>query len=108
MRPIGRRGGSAIDPDVLDSCGLVAGRALNGRATGGELDGCCDCGRTNEPGGGVASGADDGGEDAGGIEGGAYETGPCGTAAGREACCGYGASSEIFAVGASRCSPDAG
>jgi hypothetical protein len=108
ISPTGRRAGNAIDPDPLDTCGRVTGRAGVAR-DGGELAGLCDCGRTSDPGGGVASGADDGGADVGGIEGGAYETGPCGITAGRAACCGYGASSAIFAVGARRaCSPLAG
>lgn len=109
-----------IDSEPLESCGRVTGRAGVARAVGGALAGFCAGGFTSEPGGGVDSepgggvastgGADSFGADTdcGGIDGGAYETGPCGATAGRPDCCGYGASSEILAVGASRCSPDTG
>jgi hypothetical protein len=108
MRPIGLRASTGIDSERLD-CGFGVGRGV-ARDTG--LAGFCDAGRTSEPGGGVdnTGGTDAGGDDTdcGGIDGGAYETGPCGITAGRAAGCGYCASSLILAVGASRCSPDAG
>lgn len=84
---------------------LLVGAALTAAEIGARPDvagdGCWDAGRTSEPGGGVDIGAAAGG----GSDGGAYETGPGGAdEGGREATfpCGYGASSGILAVGASR------
>ena len=131
---MGRCGGTAIDPDALDSCGFAdvtggrcdvcGGLLFGGRDDGGLLDGgrygCalagvgpnCDgagseLARAREPAGGSEPAG-------GGIDGGAYDTGPCGAAGltpvvGRDDAGGYAASSWIFAVGASGfCSPLAG
>jgi hypothetical protein len=81
MSPIGRRGGTSIDPDALETCGRVAARggALVGCAVGGTLAGPAG-GRASDPGGGVDSAVGAGSEAGvtgalanagGGIDGGA-------------------------------------
>jgi hypothetical protein len=90
MRPIGRRGGTANDADACESCARAG----------------CDPGCTFAPGCGVAietGGTGCTGGEAGGTEGGAYDIGLAGTAGTCGDGCGYGASSKILCVGATRC-----